>query len=148
MCCSRLGNTHTHIHTQCASCSQVRTIVQWSFSVFFREKAAHFWAAFSCGKPMAHLFNIILLDQHLDMPHLSGGWIICAKEKCSLMRILTKLQQNLSEISVFCLHKRSLGPFASTHEKREQKRIIKLGVQWDWKLCWNLFAAQWATFQG
>ena len=27
---------------------------------------------------------IILFNQLLDMPHLSGGWIILAKEKCSL----------------------------------------------------------------
>ena len=27
---------------------------------------------------------IMLFNQLLDMPHLSGGWIILAKEKCSL----------------------------------------------------------------
>ena len=26
---------------------------------------------------------IMLFNQLLDMPHLSGGWIILAKEKCS-----------------------------------------------------------------
>ncbi len=30
---------------------------------------------------------IILSNQHLDMPHLWGGWIITAKEKCSLTQI-------------------------------------------------------------
>jgi hypothetical protein len=30
---------------------------------------------------------IMLLNQLLDMPHLSGGWIILAKEKCSLTRM-------------------------------------------------------------
>ncbi len=30
---------------------------------------------------------IILSNQHLDMPHLWGGWIISAKEKCSLTQI-------------------------------------------------------------
>ncbi len=32
---------------------------------------------------------IIPFNQHLDMPHLSGGWIILAKEKCSLTQIET-----------------------------------------------------------
>ena len=30
---------------------------------------------------------IMLFNQLLDMPHLSGGWIILAKEKCSLTGI-------------------------------------------------------------
>ncbi len=30
---------------------------------------------------------IILSNQHLDMPHLWGGWIISAKENCSLTQI-------------------------------------------------------------
>jgi hypothetical protein len=27
---------------------------------------------------------IMLFNLHLDMPHLSGGWIILAREKCLL----------------------------------------------------------------
>ncbi len=34
---------------------------------------------------------IMLSNQHLDMPHLWGGWIISAKEKCSLTQIQTDL---------------------------------------------------------
>ncbi len=35
-----------------------------------------------------HTFAIIMLsNQHLDMPHLWGGWIILAKEKCSLTQL-------------------------------------------------------------
>ncbi len=30
---------------------------------------------------------IMLYNQHLDMPHLWGGWIISSKEKCSLTQI-------------------------------------------------------------
>ncbi len=30
---------------------------------------------------------IMLYNQHLDMPHLWGGWIISEKEKCSLTQI-------------------------------------------------------------
>ncbi len=37
------------------------------------------------GSSLRHTCAIIMLyNQHLDMPHLWGGWIISAKEKCSL----------------------------------------------------------------
>ncbi len=37
---------------------------------------------------LRHTCAIIMLsNQHLDMPHLWGGWIILAKEKCSLTQI-------------------------------------------------------------
>ncbi len=37
---------------------------------------------------LRHTCAIIMLsNQHLDMPHLRGGWIISAKEKCSLTQI-------------------------------------------------------------
>ncbi len=47
------------------------------------SKTAHFRVAFYCSQPKAHLCN----NQHLDIPHLWGGWIISAKEKCSLIQI-------------------------------------------------------------
>ena len=41
---------------------------------------------------------IMLFNQLLDMSHLSGGWIILAKEKCSqtgmLTNVCTKLERN------------------------------------------------------
>ncbi len=37
--------------------------------------------------PIFGLAIIMLSNQHLDMPHLWGGWIISAKEKCSLTQI-------------------------------------------------------------
>ncbi len=41
---------------------------------------------------LRHTCAIIMLsNQHLDMPHLWGGWIISAKEKCSLTQIETDL---------------------------------------------------------
>ncbi len=44
-----------------------------------------FRVAFYYGQ---HTCAIIMLsNQHLDMPHLWGGWIISAKEKCSLTQI-------------------------------------------------------------
>ncbi len=37
---------------------------------------------------LRHTCAIIMLsNQHLDMPHLWGGWIISTKEKCSLTQI-------------------------------------------------------------
>ncbi len=51
------------------------------------DKTAHFRVAFYCGQPKAHLCNNHAVYQHLDMPHLWGGWIISAKEKCSLTQI-------------------------------------------------------------
>ncbi len=41
---------------------------------------------------LRHTCEIIMLsNQHLDMPHLWGGWIMSVKEKCSLTQILTYL---------------------------------------------------------
>ncbi len=51
-------------------------ILEWSFIV----------------ASLRHTCAIIMLsNQHLDMPHLWGGWIISAKEKCSLTQIYTDL---------------------------------------------------------
>ena len=36
----------------------------------------------------------MLLNQHLDMPRLSGGWIILAKEKCSATQNVLLCAQN------------------------------------------------------
>ncbi len=51
------------------------------------SKTAHFRVAFYCGQPKHTCVIIMLSNQHLDMPHLWGGWIISAKEKCSLTQI-------------------------------------------------------------
>ncbi len=49
---------------------------------------------------LRHTCAIIMLsNQHLDMPHLWGGWIISAKEKCSLTQIC---EQYLREIGLLC----------------------------------------------
>lgn len=41
------------------------------------------------GSPGPTCDIILLSDQHLGRPHLGGGWIISAKEKCSLTWIWT-----------------------------------------------------------
>jgi hypothetical protein len=45
---------------------------------------------------------IMLFNQLLHMPHLSGGWIILAKEKCSLTDV-NKFAQHLRKISFLCI---------------------------------------------
>ncbi len=51
------------------------------------DKTAHFRVAFIVAS-LRHTYAIIMLsNQHLDMPHLWGRWIISAKEKCSLTQI-------------------------------------------------------------
>ncbi len=37
------------------------------------DKTAHFRVVFYCDQPKAHLCNNH--NQHLDMPHLWGGWL-------------------------------------------------------------------------
>ena len=36
------------------------------------------------GKPTqaVHKLALIMFSEHLDMPYLSGGWLILAKERC------------------------------------------------------------------
>ena len=52
------------------------------------DKTAHFRVAFYCcfivPSTRCTCVMIMLFNQLLDMPHLSGGWFILAKEKCSL----------------------------------------------------------------
>ncbi len=51
------------------------------------DKTTHFSVVFYCGQLLLlrHTCTIIMLsNQHLDMPHLWGGWII---SKCSLTQI-------------------------------------------------------------
>ncbi len=53
-----------------------------------------------CVRAFRHTCTIIMLsNQHLDMPHVWGGWIIWAKKKCSLTQIC---EQYLREIRLLC----------------------------------------------
>ena len=45
---------------------------------------------------------IMIFNQFLDMPHLSGGWIILANKKCSLTGCKQISAQNLREIGFLC----------------------------------------------
>ncbi len=67
-------------HAICMLICDICGIVLW-------DKTAHFRVAFYCDQPMARLCNNHAVYQHLDMPHLWGGWIISAKERCSLTQI-------------------------------------------------------------
>jgi len=59
---------------------------------------------------------LVYNNQHLDMPHLWGGWIISAKEKCSLTQIC---EQYLREI---CVHRKSVRSLSSAHEEWGKKQ--------------------------
>jgi hypothetical protein len=49
----------------------------------------------------------MLFNQLLDMPHISGGWIVLAKEKWLLTGMTNKFAQNLREISFLYVWKNS-----------------------------------------
>ncbi len=51
------------------------------------SKTAHFRVAFYWGSLRYTCAIIMLSNQHLDMPHMWGGWITSTKEKCSLTQI-------------------------------------------------------------
>lgn len=66
-------------HKDICDPNHVTSIVQCQINVFW-DKTAHFGGACYCDQVRVLLFN-----QHLNMPHLSGGSIILAKEKRPLM---------------------------------------------------------------
>ena len=57
---------------------------------------------------------IVLFNQLLDMPHLSGGWIILAREK----RSLTGMEKKMCEKCALCVYGTFLGSFISAHETK------------------------------
>ncbi len=66
-------HTPSKLATSVALCCVIKLyILEWPFIVV----------------SLRHTCAIIMLsNQHLDVPHLWGGWIISAKEKCSLTQI-------------------------------------------------------------
>ncbi len=83
---------------------KIRKIKYWkSHCRIFKEFICKLWWKISISKPhilewpfivasLRHTCAIIMLsNQHLVMPHLLGGWIISANEKCSLTQIYTDL---------------------------------------------------------
>jgi hypothetical protein len=59
---------------------------------------------------------IMLFNQLLDMPHLSGGWIILAKAKCSLTGLQTNLCTAFERNNTFCEYGTFLESIISAHE--------------------------------
>jgi hypothetical protein len=51
------------------------------------DTTAHF-SGLLLSQHKVHLL-IMLFNQLLDMPHQSGGWIILAKEKCSIAGVVS-----------------------------------------------------------
>ncbi len=72
---------------------------------------------------LKHTCAIIMLsNQHLDMPHLWGGWIISAKVKCSITQIYTNLWTIFERNRPFVYIKKILRSLSSAHEKWGQKQ--------------------------
>jgi hypothetical protein len=95
----RSGGHSCSQHASCTLAQNLRdlwrcvtklSILEWHFIV----------PSTSCTCVMTMLFN-----QRIDMPHLSGGWIILAKEKCSLTGMYSKYicTPNLRETSYLCI---------------------------------------------
>jgi hypothetical protein len=63
---------------------------------------------------------IMLFNQLLDMPHLSGGWIILAKEKCSLTGCKKIGSKNLERNKLFVRMEKFGGSFMSDHKTWDQ----------------------------
>ena len=57
---------------------------------------------------------IMLFNEFLDMPHLSGGWIVLAGE------MLANRDVNKFVHTFFCVYGKCLGYFISTHETWDQ----------------------------
>jgi hypothetical protein len=66
------------------------------------DKTADFRVAFYCPSTRCTCVMIMLFNQILDMPHMSGGWIILAKEKGSLTWMETNLLIKILEKEAFC----------------------------------------------
>ncbi len=60
----------------------------WSHQILTVFRTPQYSKTANFMTSLRHTCAIIMLsNQHLDMPHLWGGWIISAKEKCSLTQI-------------------------------------------------------------
>ena len=79
-----------------------RSLKTWDIcGIVLCDKTAHFRVAFYCPQHKVHLCNnhcvmIMLFNQHLHMPHLSGGWVILTKHKMLTNRDL-KFVHNIWE---------------------------------------------------
>ena len=64
------------------------------------ERMSHLSSNIFLRLPHTCVF-VILFNQLLDMPHLTGGWIILAKEKCSLTQLQSILSKRLVRRDIF-----------------------------------------------
>ena len=76
---SRSGGHSWSQHANCTLPQNLKHL--WHCVVW---QTAHFRVAFCCPCTRYTCVMIMLFNQLLDMPHLSGGWIIWSLEKCSL----------------------------------------------------------------
>lgn len=74
-----------------------------SCAIVLFDKNAHFKVAFFSPPttPKHTCALIMLFNQPLDVPHLSGGWIILAEEKSTLTQILTNVSSKTERYDIF-----------------------------------------------
>ena len=117
--CNQQANCRLPQHeTSVALCCVTKLYILWPFIV----------PRTRCTCVMIMLFN-----QLLDMPHLSSGWIILAKEKCLLTGINTFVY-NIWEKYAFCVYGTFLEYFFSAHETWDQHlyMLLWLFLWWFW----------------
>ncbi len=69
---------------------------------------------------------IMLFNQHLDMPHLWGGWIISAKEKCSLTQIYTDLWTTFERNRPFVYIEKVLDLWVQLMKNGAKTKVLRL----------------------
>ncbi len=86
---------------------------------YFALLYTRYWLVFGPPPPpfivasLRHTCAIITLsNQHLDMPHLWGGWIISFTNTD-----LDRFVNNITEKKAFCVHRKSLRSLSSAHDK-------------------------------
>jgi hypothetical protein len=57
----------------------------------------------------------MLFNQLIDMPHLSGGWIILKNDKMLTNRDVNRFVHKIGEKYTFCVSGKLLGSFISAH---------------------------------
>lgn len=86
------------------------------------------WVQMS-DQPKAHLFDSHAVIQHPPMPHLSGGWNILPKEKCSVKHIFKHLCSIFQRFKPFvCTEKYLIFEFSSWKIPKSQNRKPKCWV--------------------
>lgn len=69
----------------------------------------------------------MLFNEHVNISHLSDGWIILAKEKWALTQILRNFD-HLKAINLFCVDRKGFKSFIRDGSKNKSVFIFLFGV--------------------